>query len=355
MKRIIQIVQRLQPGGIETMALDLQHFAEAGEEVYIISLEGSKEEACAAWPRLANIEDKLIFLDKPPGLKFGTILSLKRHLHRLRPVAVHTHHIGPLLYGGLAARLEGIKTLIHTEHDTWHLGDSHARFLQRLALMLTRPKLVAVGQKVAQELKKWLPNVQTTVILNGIDTQRFKLGEQHVARQKLALPQKVRLIGCAARLHPVKGHQFLLNAVFKLDKNIHLALAGEGELRQELQRKVIEAGEENRVHFLGRVDEMPTFYQALDVFCLPSLAEGLPLSPLEAQACGIFAVVSDVGGASETLCPKTGQLVPSHDTQALVNALKASLDNRSNINPRTFITASANIQNVVHAYAALRR
>jgi len=69
---------------------------------------------------------------------------------------VHTHHIGPLLYAGIAARLSGVKHLIHTEHDAWHLNNSRRCKLQRWAIRLTRPQLIADANSVAVSVKKKL-------------------------------------------------------------------------------------------------------------------------------------------------------------------------------------------------------
>ena len=139
MTMVAQVVQHLIPGGIETMALDLAAFCEEHENTIIISLEGNRRSAIRNWPRLQAVANKLIFLDKKPGLDPLLIIRLRGLFKRLGVDVVHTHHIGPLLYAGTAARLAGIKGLIHTEHDAWHLKDPRRRKLQRSIIRLTRP------------------------------------------------------------------------------------------------------------------------------------------------------------------------------------------------------------------------
>jgi glycosyltransferase involved in cell wall biosynthesis len=317
----VQVVQHLAPGGIETMALDLQSFAIDPENSYIISLEGDKATLCRHWPRLQERADRLICLNKPSGLSWQTLKKLSDIFVELKPDVVHTHHIGPLLYGGLAARKAGVRHIIHTEHDAWHLQSDRRRFLQKHLLRLVKPVLIADAHVVAQELVNRLKVPLPMVIQNGIDTERFKPGNKAAARLKLGIDHGSTIIGCAARLIAVKGHKTLLAAMKSLPENVHLVLAGQGEEEQDLKDYVSQNLDAHRVHFLGNIDDMPTFYQAIDIFCLPSFKEGFPLSPLEAQAAGVPVVASDTGGVKETLCPLTGRLVPPGDVGQLCESL----------------------------------
>ncbi len=121
----------------------------------------------------------------------------------------------------------------------------------------------------------------------------------------------------------------------------------------ELRQRTRELGIAKRVHFLGQVDVMPEFYQALDVCCLPSYAEGLPLSLLEAQACGIPTVVSDVGGCKNALCPDTGHLVRPGNAMALAAALSASLNGSASRSPRDYVLSTGDIRDMVRDYIGL--
>jgi glycosyltransferase involved in cell wall biosynthesis len=321
-KTTIQVVQRLAPGGIETMALDLQQFDEDPDNSYIVSLEGTKSELCQHWPRLQARRNRLICLNKPAGFCWQTLKQLHELFEVLAPDVVHTHHIGPLLYGGLAAKQAGVKTIVHTEHDAWHLQSVKRRLLAKMLLSWIKPVLVADAHVVASELVKQLHVETPLVIKNGIDTQRFKPGDKALARAALKLPEKATVIGCATRLIVVKGHITLLAAMRYLPENVHLVLAGQGEEEQALKQYVQNHLDEKRIHFLGNLDDMPTFYQAIDIFCLPSFKEGFPLSPLEAQASGVPVVASDTGGVKETLCPSSGRLVAAGDVEQLSIALQ---------------------------------
>ena len=356
MSTVIQVVQHLRPGGIETMALDLASFAREHEKHLIVSLEGNRKQAITQWPRLAPYASQLIFLEKGSGLKPALIFRLAGLFRKIKADVVHTHHIGPLLYAGLASRLAGVKRLIHTEHDAWHLHDPHRRTLQRWAIKFTHPRLVADARTVANAMKQWLHQDDIYIVHNGIDTERFKPGDQAAARNQLGLPAHVKLVGCSGRLEEVKGQHVLIDALANMPYDTHLALAGDGSAKDALRRQTQTEGLSDRVHFLGHLDDMPSFYQALDVFCLPSFNEGLPLSPLEAQACGIPTVVTDVGGAREALCLLSGKLIPSGDVGKMANALNITLRQRKygfNIDPRHFIKHQRDVRLMVQAYTDL--
>ncbi len=356
MDTVVQVVQHMRPGGIETMALDLVNFCEKHEKSLIISLEGDRESAVQYWPRLKPVSDKLIFLKKKPGLNPSLIYQLSRLLKGMKANVVHTHHIGPLLYAGIASRLSGVKHLIHTEHDAWHLSNPRRCRLQRWTIRLTRPQLIADADSVAISVKKQLRlNKTINVIHNGIDTERFIPGNQSNARQYFGLPQNVQLVGCSGRLEKVKGQKNLILSLSQLPDTVHLALAGEGSLEIELRQLVKSLKLDNRVHFLGRIDEMPTFYQALDIFCLPSLNEGLPLSPLEAQSCGITSAVTDVGGSAEALCPDSGRLIPADNISAMSSVIHKTLKHPGKIDPRCFVQQHRDVRLMARSYTAIRQ
>ena len=356
MKRICQVVQHLRPGGIETLVLELARLAR-DQDTRILSLEGRVDDAVVAWPRLGAWQERIESLDKPPGLRPGALGALISQLRRLRPRAVHTHHVGPLIYGGLAARFCGVPRVVHTEHDAWHLQDPRRLRLQRAILTLVRPRLVADSRQVAESLAHFLPRFPARVIPNGIDTQVFTPGDRGEARALLDLgdflPDGARLIGCGARLHPVKGHRYLLEALALLPPDVHLALAGDGEEETRLRQQADSLGLTSRVRFIGRIDDMLAFYRALDLFCLPSLKEGMPLSPLEAQACGIPVVVTDVGGSREAVCPQTGTLVPAEDPAALAQGLRQALSRLGAGDARGFVLEHGDARAMVAAYGAL--
>ena len=353
-KRTLHVVQHLSPGGIESLALEFKRLENADEETHIVSLEGNRADMIAKWPRLVEHRAHLHFLNKKGGFDFILLVKLWRLVMQIKPAAVHTHHIGPLIYGGLAARLSGVKCVIHTEHDAWHLASDRRRRVQTLALAVLKPIIVADADWVAERLLEKIPFARSKVIPNGVDTRKFNIGERYLARRDLGLPEGIRLVGCAARLVEEKGLDVLVQAMALVPEDVHLAIAGDGPCKSALQQQSAASGLSKRIHFLGHVEQMACFYQSLDVFCLPSRHEGMPLSPLEAQACGVPVVVTRVGGTSEVVCPDTGRLVEAGDAPGLADCLQQVLGQKPLLSPREFVVKKREIRDMLQDYRSLQ-
>lgn len=352
-RKVIHVVQHLAPGGIETLTLDLLKFSHPDDQVLIVSLEGTKPQALLNWPKLEPFKEQLVFLEKPDGVQLGLILTLIKAFKGVRPDVVHTHHIGPLLYAGYAARVAGVPVRIHTEHDVWHLENSKQVRMQGLILKAAKPTLVADASHVEKKLKSCFSYPDSVVIKNGVDCKKFKPGSKPLSREHFNLPLDKRIIGCAGRLESVKGHDTLITALSMMPKDVLVVIAGEGSQKQELKQLVTSLDLYSQVKFLGLVEDMPRFYQSLDLFCLPSRFEGFPLSPLEAQACNIPVVVTDVGASSEAICPITAALVMPDSPNQMADVLIHSLSRKYTQLPREFVVENNDIRRMVRAYEDL--
>ncbi|MCJ8271916.1 MAG: glycosyltransferase, partial [Psychrosphaera sp.] len=307
------------------MALDLQQFSNAPEQCYIVSLEGEAEQLFKRWPRLIAVQERLVFLNKKPGISPKTLVRLIEVFKRLEPNVVHTHHIGPLFYGGIAARKAGVNKVVHTEHDALHLKKFKRRALTRLLLKFVDPVLVAHGVVVADELAEKLKYGKTRIIQNGIDINRFCPGNKLAAKRCFNMPENALVIGSTGPLDNDKGHIYLLKAMKNMPSNVVLVLAGTGEQVDALKHYVWRHHLVGRVYFAGEVDDLPLFYRAIDVFCLPSLKEDEPLCTLEAQASGVPVVASNVGGIKQTLCPDSSKLFEAGNVTELTKQLKTTV------------------------------
>jgi glycosyltransferase involved in cell wall biosynthesis len=132
------------------------------------------------------------------------------------------------------------------------------------------------------------------------------------------------------RMTPVKGYPVLLEAFAEftrcLEKPTCLTIVGDGLLRPALEAQAAELGIASQVRFIGAVapEQVPAYYQASDLFCLPSFSEGLPCVAVEAMACGKPVVASNVGGVSEVVDDQSGIMVAPGDPKALSQALLAA-------------------------------
>lgn len=348
--KTIQIVQHLSPGGLEVMALNLLDASSDARQQLIVSLDDTKENALKKWPRLQEYKKNIIFLNKSSGICLKVFAKIIWLFLKHKPNVIHTHHIGPLFYAGLVGKFLGFKNITHTEHDAWYLDHFKTQKLQNFLIKVIKPKVVAVSGLVAEKLKEKTRDTKINIIPNGINIENFKPFPQKLSRKFLNLPLDKIIIGSAGRLVEVKGHKYLIQSLQNLKPSIHLAIAGNGELKEDLMSLTKKLNLEDRVHFLGHTDDMSLFYNALDVFCLPSLNEGLPLTLLEAQACDTPCVSSNVGGCHEVISKKSGVLTQAQNIEDLSQKLKNTISSLTQFKPREFVTEYGDLYKMAQSY-----
>lgn len=347
----IHIVQRMAPGGIETLVLDM---VRNRDDAMIFSLDGKIDELIEGWPILSPFRCRIEAFDRPPGVSPALIAKLAARLRQIRPRSIVAHHIGPLLYGGTAARLAGIRKLVHVEHDVWHYRKSRHKLIAKTLGRVLRPARVAVSSEIALEIGRLFPGEPVTVIPPGIDVGRFKPGNREAARARINLAPNAKVIGTIGRLVPVKAQDILISAIRDMRSDIHVVIVGEGPERARLEALVGREGLQHRVHFLGHRDDIDAILPAFDVFCLPSLAEGLPRSVLEAQACGVPVVTSNVGALKDAVCPVSGRLVPCGDARVLASELQHTLAHPIDTAiPRAFVVGRYALSRALEAFSTV--
>jgi glycosyltransferase involved in cell wall biosynthesis len=196
------------------------------------------------------------------------------------------------------------------------------------------------------------PGRPVHIIANGVDLDRFT-GDRLRTRKILGIADDAQVIGAAGRLEWVKGHDILIRAVAMLDPKSILFILGDGSRRAELQALALTLGVAGRIQFLGHRDDAAALLPALDVFCQPSRSEGLPLAILEAQACGVPVIASNVGDMAAAICPESGRLTPPEDVPALAAALRATLGRNALASPRAFVASRFDWRRTLNGYAKL--
>jgi glycosyltransferase involved in cell wall biosynthesis len=264
-------------------------------------------------------------LDRPlsPACARQVAAAFRRH----RVQIAHSHEFSMAVYGGWASWLSGIPHVI-----TMHGGRYYAdRLRRRLALGLAvtlSARTLAVSSPLADDLRRDLiaPASRISMIANGVRSSRR---ERPTLRAELRLRADDRLLVSIGNLYPVKGHEYLLEAIARLNDRhatVHLAIAGRGLLADTLAAHARDLGIGDRVHLLGLRSDVSAVLAAADIFVLPSLSEGLPLALLEAMFAGCPIVASDVGDIGRALdSGAAGLLVPPGDAPALAAALDSLL------------------------------
>ncbi|MFT5466485.1 MAG: glycosyltransferase involved in cell wall biosynthesis [Verrucomicrobiales bacterium] len=190
---------------------------------------------------------------------------------------------------------------------------------------------VASSHMHQQLLERKFPADRISRANYGIDTERFQPLPAEPIREEFGIALDAPLVGIVGRLHPWKGHTFLLKAIADLVgefPNLRLMIVGDaafeahGDFRQELVDEVAELGLNDHVIFTGSRSDIPEIMSALDIFAIPSLVEPFGIVSIEAQACGTPVVGAKVGGIPETMAEgETGLLVPPKDADALRDSI----------------------------------
>ncbi len=259
------------------------------------------------------------------------LLRLRALIRREGIALLHAHDFYSSLIGATAAHLAGAKIIAAQRHLKLSDRAVH-RFGTRLIHRLAHRLLVnseAVRDCVIQQSPAMadkialIRNGVLPIAENNLDTARARLCD------RLGLPNDAKLIGMVARLQPVKGHRFFLEAAAQVVKSApgaYFVLAGDGALRDELRAQAFGLGISERVIFLGDVKNVAEILPAFDLVVLASLHEGLPNAVMEAMAAGVAVIATAVGGTRELIADgETGFLIPPANSAALADCVLAAL------------------------------
>jgi glycosyltransferase involved in cell wall biosynthesis len=256
-----------------------------------------------------------------PRHRLAGMARLWQALRSERPAILHAHLSWPYAckHGVRAAWLARVPVMVGTAQ----LYVTPDRRRQPLMLQLFR-RIIAVSEHVkiryAQELG--VPRQRLVVVPNAIKVPPACRPGNPALRAALVGTRPDYVILTPARLAPEKGHRFLLAAAAQVPDATFL-LAGEGPLRGQLEGLARELGIADRCVFLGQRSDVADLLALSDLFVLPSLSEGLPLSVLEAMAAQRPVIATRIGGTDEAVEHEvTGLLVPPSDAAALARAIQ---------------------------------
>ena len=245
-------------------------------------------------------------------------------LRREAPEIVHAHLPHAAWMARWSRLLAPVPVLIDTIHtpDTGTLG---RRLGYRLSGWLSdRTSAVSNGAAQAWRSSHMVPTRRLIVVPNGVDVERWRpdAGARNDLRQRMGFGGEF-LWFTAGRLDPVKDYPTLLHAMMEIPGSARLVIAGEGPEEERLRRLAAKNGLGSRVRFLGFQPDVRPWMQAADAFVLASRWEGLPMTLLEAGACALPAVATDVSGSREVVIDgSTGFLARAGDPLALGSAMK---------------------------------
>ncbi|APV49648.1 glycosyl transferase family 1 [Betaproteobacteria bacterium GR16-43] len=262
----------------------------------------------------------------PIGRKGVTgLAALRRLLGQSAFDVVNTHSSTDSWLSALARATSGSKAaIVRTRHISASVPrNATTRWLYRQA-----DRIVTTGEKLRLQVIEEAAVAPDLVVSvpTGIDLACFHPGERAAARAATQLPADALVVGIVATLRSWKGHRYLIEAIAAMHRaDVRLVVVGDGP-----QREALEALARERhvpAVFAGNQDDVAPWLQALDLFCLPSYAnEGVPQALMQAMACGLPVITTDVGSIGEIVTDGvTGLLVTPQDAAALRSAIEALL------------------------------
>ena len=275
-------------------------------------------------------------MGKRAGHDIGFYWRLWRLLRSLQPNIVHTRNIGTLECA-LIARLAGVKLLVHGEHGRDSL-DLHGTNIKYIWLRRFMQSIVKQFITVSKDLRSWLvdsvniPADKVAQIYNGVDENRFSPARAGRMRDTLRAEQGWQgcfVLGTVGQMRAEKDTLNLVRAfIILIEQHPHLrddarlVLVGDGPLRLEVEQLLAQHNLQSLCWLCGEIDDIPAVLGMLDLFVLPSKAEGIANTILEAMASGLPILATDVGGNGELVqVGNTGMLVPAEDAQALADGM----------------------------------
>lgn len=328
---IVHVVYRFDTGGLENGVVNLiNHMPAESYRHAIVALT----EVTDFRKRIRRDDVEFIALEKPPGHGFWLYPKLYRLFRRMRPAIVHTRNLAAL-EATVPAWAAGVPVRIHGEHgrDISDLDGSNLRY-QRLR-RLYRPFVtyyLALSRDLAQYLteKIGVPPSKMAQVYNGVDAQRFRPAQTNRPIPCCPFSNPAHwLIGTVGRMQAVKDQLTLARAFIlalerepALANRMRLVMIGEGPLRAESLALLQAAGVAELAWLPGERSDVPEIMAGLDCFVLPSLAEGISNTILEAMSCGLPVIATQVGGNADLVTEgSTGILVPSNDPEAMAQAI----------------------------------
>ena len=273
-----------------------------------------------------------------PGLDLQLIFKLAKAFSEDSLDVVHTHNQAAHFYGSLAAKIAGVPIVINTEHSRHYIQDHWRRRFEKRMLSMITTYMVTVSKDLcllSTEDDRIAPN-KLRVIVNGVDVQRYDNVEPEavsIFQNENGITPSTKVLCIIARLHPIKNHSLLLQAVkllmFKFP-DVRLLIVGDGTERESLEQLSEELDITSNVSFLGNRNDVSVILKACDAAVLCSHTEGLPLVLLEAMAAQTPIIVTKGANRSGLIVHGVNGLVAGDNSNELAMAISDIFTNKVN-------------------------
>ena len=335
--KIVHIIYSLGTGGLENGLVNIINRSPPERYRHVIVCLADATDFAK---RITAPDVEVIQLNKKPGHDWGLYFRLLKVLFSLKPDIVHTRNLTSLEMQALTLLMPGVKR-VHGEHgrDVNDLDGTNKKYnYLRKLLRFFIHRYITVSKDLEHWLKETInvPELKVRQIYNGVDSEKFhpnqSLRNQVTPGDFLSANSVV--VGTVGRIAEVKNQKLLVDGVRRLvesrpelRENLRLVLVGDGPLYDSLQVYISEIGISDLVWMAGDRDDIPQLMQLMDIFVLPSLAEGISNTVLEAMATGLPIIATNVGGNSELISDgENGRLITVDDDQCLAETIGDLID-----------------------------
>ena len=330
-KNILFILPELKQGGAEKVVYSL--IEKLDRRLFQPKIAWFHDRKYAPFDALQDIP--MFFVDKKSGLDFKAIGCVSRIIESEKIDIVNPHHFMPLFYSFYGSKIRHQRKLVYTEHSVWEAEQLNGiwNWIGK-GMFLRSDAVIGVSPEVAGHLRKkyGLNPRKALSIVNGIDTEHYRPGPKNgLLRYQLGFDESHILIGMVGNFRRVKNHAFLVRSFGKVVQkfpNARLVLVGQGfpddpeNTEEEIRELIRKMNLSNQVRLLGYRKDVRDILQILDIFCLTSYREGLPLSAIEAMAAGLPVVGTQTDGIRVVVnSGRNGIMVDIDDEAELADAL----------------------------------
>jgi glycosyltransferase involved in cell wall biosynthesis len=271
---------------------------------------------------------------------FRAFFEIWKLIKKSKPLIVHTHSSKAGLLGRLVAKLAGIPIIVHTPHGHvffGYFGSFKTKIfilLEKVASRITYKIVALTNREKEDHIMFRIANKDKFIVIpSGVELNKFKevpYNEKQNFKKELGVPQNSLIVGTVGRLEPVKAPEFLIEAakyIIPKYPTTYFIFAGDGHLKQNLEKKASDFGIKNNIIFLGWRNDIAKIISTYDIFALPSLNEGMGRVLVEAMALGKPIVASNAGGIPDLVTHgKNGFLVPPKDPRELANYIQILIE-----------------------------
>lgn len=361
MKTILHTIDTTGPGGAETVFIDLATLLPKDKYRSVVVIRGKGW----VYEELNRRGVNPILLDAKGSFNWRYLLGLRKIIQSEGVDLIQSHLLGTSVYCSLAGLLTG-KPVVATFHGVVDVGENERlKGLKFAAINAGANRIIAVTDSLLDDITNRTPLSvkKASVIYNGIDTSAFIRSRSNALRLRYGWSEDDIIIGSLGNIRSAKGYDILLKTAAllgKSERSFRFVIAGSGKEGDDLLTNLLalrkQLGLEDKVRFLGFIDDAADFLANVDFFLSSSISEGLPLSAIQAMVSALPMIATRCGGYEGLITDReNGVLVKVGDPQALADAIEIvaanpDLQKTLSENARNHAVSTFDIQVMLDAY-----